>query len=403
VPRIVLYTRSWCSFCERAKQLLGSKGVEWEEIDVGDPPGRAEEMVERAGGRRTVPQIFIGDVHVGGFDELAALEREGKLDRLLERNSEKEMQDQPERVSLLIIGSGPAGYTAAVYAARAELEPVVVAGWAHGGQLMLTTDVENYPGFPQGITGPELMEQFEKQAERFGTRILKKDATAVDLEQHPFRVEVEDLRFEAEALIIATGASARWLGLASEERLRNLGGGVSACATCDGALFRGKPLAVVGGGDTAIEEATFLTRFATVVYVIHRRDQLRASKIMQDRAFRNEKIKFVWNSVVEEVLGENLVEGVRLKNVQTNEISELSVEGFFVAIGHEPNTELFKGRIQTNDAGYILVEPGSTRTNIEGVFAAGDVMDPTYRQAVTAAGSGCMAALDAERWLAARE
>ncbi len=313
------------------------------------------------------------------------------------------MTGDAERASVLIIGSGPAGYTAAIYAARAELEPVVIAGWAYGGQLMLTTDVENYPGFPEGVTGPELMEQFEKQAERFGTRILKKDATAVDFGAPPFRIEAEDQRFAADAVIIATGASARWLGLPSEERLRSIGGGVSACATCDGALFRDKPLAVVGGGDTAIEEALFLTRFATEVHLIHRRGQLRASKIMQDRAFRNEKIKLIWDSVVEEVLGESVVTGVRVRNVKTGEISELGVDGFFVAIGHQPNTDLFKPWIRTNEQGYIVVEPGSTRTNVEGVFACGDVMDPSYRQAITAAGTGCMAALDAERWLAARE
>lgn len=313
------------------------------------------------------------------------------------------MTGDAERASVLIIGSGPAGYTAAIYAARAELEPVVIAGWAYGGQLMLTTDVENYPGFPEGVTGPELMEQFEKQAERFGTRILRKDATVVDFGAPPFRIEAEDQRFAADAVIIATGASARWLGLPSEERLRSIGGGVSACATCDGALFRDKPLAVVGGGDTAIEEALFLTRFATEVHLIHRRGQLRASRIMQDRAFRNEKIKLIWDSVVEEVLGESVVTGVRVRNVKTGEISELGVDGFFVAIGHQPNTDLFKPWIRTNEQGYIVVEPGSTRTNVEGVFACGDVMDPSYRQAITAAGTGCMAALDAERWLAARE
>jgi thioredoxin reductase (NADPH) len=304
---------------------------------------------------------------------------------------------------LLIVGSGPAGYTAAIYTARAELEPVVVAGRSFGGQLMITTDVENYPGFSEGITGPELMELFEKQATRFGARVLKVDATAVDLAVRPFRVETEEGEFTSDALIVATGAEARWLGLPSEKRLRDLGGGVSACATCDGALFRDLPLAVVGGGDTAMEEALFLTRFATEVSVIHRRDQLRASKIMQERAFRNPKIRFVWDSVVDEVLGERAVSGVRVRNVNTGEESTLEVEGLFVAIGHRPNTELFASRLETNDQGYLVVEPGSTRTNLEGVFACGDVMDATYRQAVTAAGTGCMAALDAERWLAERE
>jgi thioredoxin reductase (NADPH) len=402
MPRLVLYSKPHCPFCERAKELLRSKGMDWEEIDIEENSDRREEMIERSGGRRTVPQVFVGDTHLGGYEDLAALESEGKLDALLEREP-RSQRGEVERVSLLIIGSGPAGYTAAVYSSRAELEPVLLAGRSFGGQLMLTTDVENYPGFPEGVTGPELMDLFEKQAARFGTRILKIDATAVDLSRRPFRIEAEEQRFEADAVIIATGASARWLGLPSEERLRDIGGGVSACATCDGALFRGQPLAVAGGGDTAIEEALFLTRFATVVHVIHRRDELRASKIMRDRAFRNEKIKFIWDTVVDEVLGDKVVTGLRLRNVKTDETSELPVEGLFVAIGHNPNTDLFKPWIQTNPTGYILVEPGSTRTNVEGVFACGDAMDPSYRQAVTAAGTGCMAALDAERWLATLE
>jgi thioredoxin reductase (NADPH) len=403
VPRVLLYTKPYCPFCDRAKELLRSKGVDWDEIDIEATPGAIDEMLARSGGRRTVPQIFIGDAHIGGSDELAALEREGKLDEVLEREPSRSVSGAAERVSVLIVGFFNDTATTEIYTSRAELEPVVIAGRAFGGQLMLTTDVENYPGFPEGVTGPEMMELFEKQAARFGTRIEKIDATAVDLGSHPFRVEAEGRRFEAEALVIATGASAKWIGLPSEERLRDIGGGVSACTTCDGALFRGQPLAVVGGGDTAMEEALFLTRFATEVHVIHRRDQLRASKIMQDRAFRNEKIRFVWDSVVEEVLGEKAVTGVRLRNVKTKEVSDLPVQGLFVAIGHKPNTDLFKPWIDTNEQGYILVEPGSTRTNVEGIFACGDAMDPHYRQAVTAAGTGCMAALDAERWLAARE
>jgi thioredoxin reductase (NADPH) len=304
---------------------------------------------------------------------------------------------------LLIIGSGPAGYTAAIYSARAELSPVVVAGRVFGGQLMITTDVENYPGFPEGVTGPELMELFEKQATRFGARVLKLDATSVDLDARPMRVETEEGEFTTDVLIVATGAEARWLGIPSETRLREIGGGVSACATCDGALFRGSRLAVVGGGDTAMEEALFLTRFATEVSVIHRRDRLRASKIMQDRAARNSRIRFVWDSVVDEVLGERAVSGVRVRNVRTGETSGLEVDGLFVAIGHKPNTALFEKWLEMNDQGYLVVGPGSSRTNIEGVFACGDVMDPTYRQAITAAGTGCMAALDAERWLAGQE
>jgi thioredoxin reductase (NADPH) len=245
------------------------------------------------------------------------------------------------------------------------------------------------------------MELFQKQAERFGARVLLTDATAVDLDAHPFRISTDEGEFTAEALIVATGASAQWLGLESEQRLQNRG--VSACATCDGALFRGKAMAVVGGGDTAMEEALFLTRFATVVHVIHRRGELRASRIMQERARRNEKIRFVWHSEVDEVLGSDAVTGVRVRDVRTGAKQEIPVEAVFVAIGHKPNTELFRGKLRTNDKGYLLVEPGSTRTNVEGVFACGDAMDPTYRQAVTAAGTGCMAALDAERWLASRE
>ncbi len=301
---------------------------------------------------------------------------------------------------IAIVGSGPAGYTAAIYAARAELEPVVVAGVQFGGQLMLTTDVENYPGFPEGVTGPEMMELFQKQAERFGTRVLLEDATEIDLSERPFRIRTDEHEFSAEGLILATGASAQWLGLESETRLQNKG--VSACATCDGALYRGKPMAVVGGGDTAMEEALFLTRFATRVTVIHRRAELRASKIMQERALASEKIDFAWNSVIDEVLGDEFVTGVRLRQTETDETRELPVEALFVAIGHLPNTELLRGQLELDPVGYIKVEPGTTRTSVEGVFACGDAMDPIYRQAVTAAGTGCMAAIDAERWLAAQ-
>ena len=298
---------------------------------------------------------------------------------------------------VVIVGSGPAGYTAAIYAGRAELAPLVVAGLQFGGQLMLTTDVENYPGFPEGVSGPEMMELFQKQAERFGANVLLEDATAVDLSQRPFRISTAERSFTADAVILATGATAKWLGLPSEQRLTNRG--VSACATCDGALYRGKAMAVVGGGDTAMEEALFLTRFAPRVTVIHRRDSLRASKIMQERALRNEKIEFVWSSEVDEVLGGEFVTGVRIRNLITGERSELPVEALFVAIGHQPNTSLFHGQIELEPTGYIRVTRG-TRTSIEGVFACGDAMDPTYRQAVTAAGTGCMAAIDAERWLA---
>ena len=305
---------------------------------------------------------------------------------------------EPEHTRVLIVGSGPAGYTAAIYAARAELEPIMVAGLESGGQLMITTEVENYPGFPEGVTGPDMMELIRKQAERFGTQVLTEDAIRIDMQSRPFTVETESRCFTGDSLILSTGASARWLGIESETRLVNCG--VSACATCDGALYRGKPMAVVGGGDTAMEEALFLTRFGTQVTVIHRRDKLRASKIMQERALAHPKIDFVWNAIVDEVVGDEYVTGVRVRDVKTEEVREIPVEALFIAIGHEPNTALMKGQIELDDAGYVVTEAKNTRTSIEGVFACGDVMDPTYRQAVTAAGSGCMAAIDAERWLA---
>ncbi len=396
MPSIEMYTKSWCPYCDRAKRLLTEKGQTWTEIDVENDADRQREMVERAGGRTSVPQIFIGDRHVGGFDDMAELERKGELDPLL--GVRRAEAGEAEHARVVIVGSGPAGWTAAIYAARAELEPVVIAGLQFGGQLMLTTDVENYPGFPEGVTGPDMMDQFQKQAERFGARVILEDATSLDLSQRPFRIETEERAFTADSVIVSTGASARWLGIESEQRLMNRG--VSACATCDGALYRDKAMAVVGGGDTAMEEALFLTRYATKVTVIHRRDELRASKIMQERAFANEKIEFLWDSEVAEVLGDDGVTGVRVKNTKTGETSEVEVEALFIAIGHKPNTDVVRGQLELDDVGYIKVEPGTTRTAIEGVFASGDAMDPVYRQAVTAAGTGCMAAIDAERWLA---
>jgi len=300
---------------------------------------------------------------------------------------------------VVIIGSGPAGLTAAIYAARANLSPLIIEGLQAGGQLTTTTDVENYPGFSHAIMGPELMKEMRAQAERFGTTFLQGDVTSVELKQKPFKIVIEDEQpVETKTLIIATGASAIHLRLKNESRL--MGHGVSTCATCDGYFFRGKPLVVVGGGDSAMEESNFLTKFATTVYVVHRRDKLRASKIMQDRAMKNEKITFVWNSTVEDIAGDSVVTGVKLKNHVTGKLSELPCAGVFVAIGHKPNTDLFKGQVEMDAKGYILTKNG-TATNVPGVFAAGDVQDSKYRQAVTAAGSGCMAAMDAERYLEA--
>jgi thioredoxin reductase (NADPH) len=306
---------------------------------------------------------------------------------------------------VIILGSGPAGYTAAIYTARANLEPVIIQGMQPGGQLTITTEVDNFPGFPEGIQGPELMQHMQAQAERFGTQMIFDLATQVDLQQRPFHITCDsgDI-YSCDALIVATGASARWLGLPSEKKLK--GFGVSACATCDGFFFRDQVVAVVGGGDAAVEEAIFLTNFASKVLVIHRRDALRAEKIMQDRLFANGKIEPVWDCVVEEILGEPQkggVNGVRVKNVKTGHSHDIPVNGVFVAIGHTPNTEIFGTQLDKDSAGYLITQPDSTATNVEGVFAAGDVQDKTFRQAVTAAGTGCMAALEAERYLGAQE
>jgi thioredoxin reductase (NADPH) len=302
---------------------------------------------------------------------------------------------------VIVIGGGPAGYTAALYAARANLQPLVIEGLSWGGQLMITSDVENYPGYPDGIMGPEMMSEFRRQAERFGTDFVTDDVTRVDFSARPFRVWVDDEEYRAHSVIVATGASARWLGLESEERLK--GHGVSACATCDGAFFRDKHIFVVGGGDTAFEEALFLTRFGYKVSLVHRRSDFRASQIMVERARDNEKIELKTPFVVEDVLGEDSISGLRLLNTETGETEEVEAGALFVAIGHDPNTELFVDQLDHDENGYLVAKPGTTETNVPGVFAAGDVRDHVYRQAITAAGSGCMAALDAERFLAAAE
>lgn len=302
--------------------------------------------------------------------------------------------------NVIIIGSGPAGLTAAIYTARANLNPLMIEGEEAGGQLMTTTEVENFPGFEHGITGPELIAVMRKQAERFGTRLITRNVTKVDFSQRPFKVWIGDKLHLAKSIIISTGASARYLGLPSEKQYSNRG--VSACATCDGAFFRNQEIGVVGGGDTAMEEAQFLTRFASKVYLIHRRDHFRASKIMAERAAKNPKIEILWNTEVIEVLGDGKsMTGAKLRNVENGTVKEMPITGLFLAIGHKPNTDLFKGMLDMNETGYLITQPNTTYTNIPGVFAAGDVQDHVYRQAITAAGSGCMAAIDTERWLEA--
>ena len=305
---------------------------------------------------------------------------------------------------LVIIGSGPAGHTAAIYAARANLKPFMfegyVAGGSAGGQLTTTTDVENYPGFPEGIQGPELMQLFRKQAERFGTEMVGEDIVEVDFSKRPFAIKSDQREVRAKAVIIATGAVARRMGVPNEEKMWN--NGMSACAVCDGALpfFKNQPLMVIGGGDTAVEEASYLTKFGSIVYLVHRRDELRASKIMQKRAFDNEKIEIIWDTVFKDAVGEDFVTGARIQNVKSKEVKDISVAGIFYAIGHTPNTQMFEGQLDLDTTGYIKVKTGTQETSVEGVFAAGDVHDHKYRQAVTAAGTGCAAALEAERWLA---
>ena len=313
------------------------------------------------------------------------------------------MMGNPERIKVAIVGSGPAGWTAALYTSRANLEPVIFEGRDPGGQLMITTEVENYPGFPEGVQGPEMMRLFKEQASRFGTDVRTDVVTEVDFSKRPFHVKGEQSEVLADSVIISTGASARYLGLPGEEKFHNKG--LSACATCDGFFFRGKEVAVIGGGDSAVEEATFLTKFATKVWLVHRRDELRASKIMQKRAFENDKLEIIWNKQLTSYVpdGDGKIEAVMLEDTVSAQKSRLECQGVFMAIGHTPNTQVFEGKIDLDDAGYIRTKPDNTYTDIEGVFACGDVQDHVYRQAITAAGSGCMAAIDCERWLEAQE
>ncbi len=397
---VVIYTKDRCGPCRRAKALLERKGIAYREIDVTNDEALRREAIERSGGRTTVPQIFIGGVSIGGSDALHALEASGRLDEMMQRETKQGKEHGP--VDVMIIGSGPAGLTAAIYAARANLEPVLVEGIQSGGQLTITTEVENYPGFPDGIMGPELMDLWKRQAGRFGTTFVQDTVSKVDLSKRPFSVWIGEDRWLANSLIIATGATAKSIGIPSEQSL--LGHGVSMCATCDGFFFKGQELIVVGGGDTAMEEATFLTKFASKVTIVHRRDQFRASKIMVEKARNNPKIAFLMDSVVSEVLepAQKKVTGVKIKNVKTGQETVVAAGGLFVAIGHQPNTDLFKGQLEMDPTGYLVVKAGSSYTSVPGVFAAGDVADHVYRQAITAAGTGCMAAIDAERWLEAQ-
>ena len=401
MKKVVVYSKDYCSYCRRAKALLESKAVEYEEIEVDVHPEQVEIMIKRAGGQTTVPQIFIDDHHVGGCDDLFALENKGELDTLLsiEKPEAKHAKADQIHRKVIILGTGPAGYTAAIYAARANLQPTVITGPQKGGQLTTTTMVDNFPGFPNGIDGNELMNQMEQQANRFDAEVVFCEINRVDLSGNPFKLFQGETVYSCDALIVATGASARYLGLESENRFKNRG--VSACATCDGFFFKGKEVAVVGGGDTALEEATYLTNFCHKVYLIHRRDALRGSRPLQERVMNNNKIEILWDTVIDEVIGteDQGVTDLRIRNVKNSKNSEISVSGLFIAIGHRPNTKLFENILDMDSNRYLITQPGSSQTNIQGVFACGDVTDSVYRQAVTAAGSGCMAAIDAERWL----
>lgn len=399
MPQIEIYTKKDCPFCHKAKELLREKGQEFIEIDVEKNPDKLREMLERSRGRKTVPEIFIDGELVGGFDELRDLANSGRLDQLLD------LHEKPKEIKakLVILGSGSAGLTAAIYAARAGLKPIVVEGRDPGGQLFTTTLVENYPGFPDGVQGPELMEKMRTQAARFETTFITAEARSVDLSLRPLFIELSDCcNLLTDALIIATGASPRELRIKGERELR--GYGVSTCATCDGPFFKDKGVVVVGGGDSALEEALSVSKFASKVTVIHRRDKLRASQIMQERAFNNQKISFIWDTKVKEIYGsqDKGVAGIRVVNEKSDEEKEFSCEGVFVAIGHEPNTAVFKGQLEMDEHGYI-VSKEFPKTSVQGVFVGGDAFDHRFRQAVTAAGDGCKAALAAEHYLEALE
>lgn len=407
MKKVVIYSKQICPYCVRAKALLDAKGVSYEIIDVELTPGAREEMQAKGGGK-TVPQIFVEGRYIGDCDQIHALDAGGKLDPLLGIAPAMDPVTKDDSVrKVIIVGSGPAGYTAGLYAARANLSPLLFSGMQPGGQLTITTEVENYPGFPKGVQGPELMDLFREQAARFGTEIIDETVDEVDLRSNPKIIRVGKREYRARAVIIATGASAKWMGLPGEAPApAGYGGrGVSACATCDGFFFKGEDIAIVGGGDTAMEEALYLTNFAKSVSVIHRRTEFRASRIMSDRVIGHPKIRVLWSTVVEEIIGDDQkMTALKLRNVATGVVTEQPFGGLFVAIGHQPNTALFAGQLKLNEAGYIeMPDSGRTATEIDGVFAAGDVRDAYYRQAVTAAGMGCMAAIEAERFLSHAE
>lgn len=406
MPQLKIYTTDFCPWCDRAKRILENQGIEFEEINIhGNPTMRDE--IEALTGRRDVPQIFINDQYIGDDDDLAKFAQSDQLEKMLQLEGETGMtaterndEDTMEERNVIIIGGGTAGFAAGVYTSRAMLEPLLITGDALGGQLSLTLDLENYPGF-FGTEATEFIQGLQQQAERFGTEVRFDMVTEVDFNQHPFYVKTYDKEYFAKAVIICTGASPRNLEVPGEEEFG--GRGVSYCATCDGFFFQNQRLIVVGGGDAAIEEGIFLTKYASEVYIAHRRDQLRASQIMQERAFKNDKIKFIWNTVVEEIQGDgDKVKGALLRNVETDEKQVFPIDGVFIFIGHIPNTGLFKGTIEFDDQDYIVVDKLQC-TNIPGVFAAGDVHDHIFRQAITAGGAGAAAAISAEKFIAELE
>ena len=406
MPQLKIYTTDFCSWCDRAKRILESRGIEFEEINIHGNPAMRDE-IEALTGRRDVPQIFIDDRHIGDDDDLAELAQTDRLEKMLQLEGESSMttterndEDAIEERNVIIIGGGTAGFAAGVYTSRAMLEPLLITGDALGGQLSLTLDLENYPGF-FGTEAADFIQGLQQQAERFGTEVRFDMVTEVDFNRHPFYLKTYDKEYLAKSVIICTGASPRMLEVPGEEAFG--GRGVSYCATCDGFFFQNQRLIVVGGGDAALEEGIFLTKYASEVYIVHRRDQLRASQIMQERAFKNDKIKFIWNTVVEEIQGDGeKVNGALLRNVETDEKQVFPIDGVFIFVGHIPNTELFKGTIEFDDQDYIVVD-NLQCTNIPGVFAAGDVHDHIFRQAITAGGTGAAAAISAEKFIAELE